>query len=131
MKTKDIIDQTGIDRETLRFYESKDLLPNLNRTTNGYRIYPSSTINRIKFILTAKNAGFTLKEIKELIELQQRRGPCRNSRDLVKEKKEEIGKKIKALNKMDKILTRFISECEKNGEDGLKRACHFSFDQTC
>jgi len=131
MKTKDITDKTGIDRETLRFYESKGLLPQLNRTASGYRVYPDNTIERIRFIQMAKRAGFTLSEIKELIDLQQNRKACRNSRDIVKIKKSEIAQKIEALKKMDKILTRFISECEKNGEEGLKRPCHFSFDSCC
>ncbi len=127
MKTKDIVEKAGIDRETLRFYESKGLLPDLNRTGAGYRIYPDSTVERIGFIQTAKSAGFTLKEIKELLDLQQRRGPCRVSRDLVKIKKDEVAQKITALKKMDKILSRFIFECEKNGSEGLKKTCHFSF----
>lgn len=128
MKTKDITDKTGIDRETLRFYESKGLLPNLNRTASGYRVYPNNTIERIKFIQTAKGAGFTLNQIKELIDLQQSRGACRSSRDIVKLKRSEIMERIKSLKKIDKILTRFISECEKNGVEGLKKPCHFSFD---
>lgn len=131
MKTKDITKKTGIDRETLRFYEAKGLLPNLNRTDSGYRIYPRETVARVKFIQTAKKAGFTLREIKELIDLQAKRGPCRSSRDIVKIKKTEIADKITALKKMDKILNSFIAECEKNGEEGLKRPCHFSFDSCC
>ena len=131
MKTKDVTQKTGIDRETLRFYESKGLLPDLDRTDSGYRIYPSGTIERIKFIQTAKSAGFTLSEIKELIYLQKKMGPCRSSRDIVKIKKTEVADKIKALKKMDKILSSFISECEKNGELGLKKPCHFSFDHCC
>jgi len=131
MKTKDITDKTGIDRETLRFYESKGLLPELKRTESGYRIYSDNAVERIKFIQMAKEGGFTLNEIKELIDLQQRKGPCRSSRDIVKIKKNEIAQRVKALNKMNKILTRFISECEKNGEDGLKKPCHFSFDSCC
>lgn len=131
MKTKDIIDRTGIDRETLRFYESKGLLPDSKRSDAGHRIYRDNTIERLKFILTAKEAGLTLSEIKELIDLQQKKSPCRKSRDMIKIKKYEISDRILALKKMDKILTRFISECEKNGEIGLDKPCHFSFEDCC
>lgn len=131
MKTKDITDKTGIDRETLRFYEAKGLLPKLNRTESGIRLYPLSIIERIKFIQMSKGAGFTLNEIKELIELQQSKGPCRKGRDKAIIKKTEISKKIKALQKMDKILNKFISECERSGEEGLKKPCHFSFENCC
>jgi len=131
LKTKEIVEETGIDRETLRFYETRELLPEIKRTTSGYRIFPANTVARIRFIQMAKQAGFTLTEIKELIDLQQKRGPCRLSRDMAKEKKKELTKKIKLLREMDRILSRFISECEKNGEDGLRKACHFSFDSCC
>lgn len=131
MKTKNVTDKTGIDRETLRFYESKGLLPKLGRTESGVRIYPSNTIDRLNFIQMAKKAGFTLLEIKELIELQQSKGPCRKGRDRATLKRKEITLKIKALQKMDKVLTKFISECEKKGEIGLSKPCHFSFEECC
>lgn len=129
MRTKDVVKRTGIDRETLRFYESKGLLPKASRNESGYRNYSEQTLARIEFISKAKKAGFTLSEIMMLIELQQRRGACRSGRDVVKEKRAEIKQKIKALRDIDKILQKFISECEKNGEVGLSQPCHFSFDK--
>ncbi|GAB4025305.1 MAG: hypothetical protein Fur0010_28490 [Bdellovibrio sp.] len=128
MKTKDITEKTGIVRETLRFYESKGLLPKLSRTESGFRVYPNNTVDRIKFIQMAKGAGFTLNEIKELIDLQQSRGACSIGRDIVRIKKSEIAERIKSLKRMDRVLTRFISACEENGVEGLKKPCHFSFD---
>lgn len=73
MKTKEVLEISGIDRETLRFYENKGLLPKMKRTDGGYRIFPEEIINRLRFIKTAKVAGFTLKEIKELVELKRKR----------------------------------------------------------
>lgn len=131
MRMKDIVEKTHIDKETLRFYESKGLLPEAKRTESGYRIFSAETVTRIQFITTAKQAGFTLNEIKDLIDLQQDSGPCRSSRDMAKSKKIEISDKIKALKKMDKMLTSFISECEKDGEKGLNKPCHFSFEKCC
>lgn len=127
MKTIDIVKATGVDRETLRFYESKGLLTDIKRTESGYRVFPEDTVSQIQFIHMAKKAGFTLTEIKQLIDLQKNKGPCRDSRDMAQEKRLEIAQKIKALKKMDKILSQFIGECEKNGEAGLNRSCHFSF----
>lgn len=129
LRTKEVIEKTGVDRETLRFYESQGLLPKMNRTSSGYREYPEQTVARLEFINKAKSAGFTLAEIKSLIDLQQKRGPCRNGRDAAKEKRDEINKKIRILKEMDRILQIFIHECEKSGEAGLNRPCHFSFDE--
>lgn len=128
MKTIDIVDATGLDRETLRFYEAKGLLTGIKRTQAGHRLFPEETLSLIHFIQMAKQAGFTLAEIKELIDLQKNQGPCRNSRDMAKEKRLEISQKMKALKKMDKVLSSFIQKCEKNGEAGLNRTCHFSFE---
>ncbi|MCH2535078.1 MAG: MerR family transcriptional regulator [Bdellovibrionales bacterium] len=128
MKTIDIVNATGVDRETLRFYESKGLLTGIKRTQAGHRLFPEETVSQIQFVQMAKQAGFTLAEIKELIDLQKNRGPCRHGRDMAKEKRIEISQKMKALKKMDKVLSSFIHKCEKNGEAGLSRACHFSFE---
>ena len=131
MKTKEVIDKTGLDRETLRFYETKGLLPKANRTDAGHRIYPPNILVRIDFISKAKHAGFTLKEIKDLIDLQQKKKSCRAGRNVAILKKKQINAQMKALKEMNTILERFIMECEKNGDAGLNRPCHFSFDECC
>ena len=128
MKTTDVVNATGVERETLRFYESKGLLTGIKRTGAGHRVFPKETLSRLEFIRVAKQAGFTLAEIKDLIDLQKNQGPCRQSRDMAKEKRLEISQKIKALKKMDKVLSYFIEKCEESGESGLNRACHFSFE---
>lgn len=128
MKTKEVLVQADIDRETLRFYESKGLLPKIKRTDSGYRIYPDETVNRIQFIKTAKGAGFTLKEIRELAELKEKGATCKTGRDIATEKRNELKIKMKALKKMEKALNNFIKACEAEGDVGLKRKCHLSFD---
>ena len=128
MRTKDILVRSDVDRETLRFYEKKGLLPRITRTDSGYRVYPGDTINRLAFIRTAKNAGFTLREIKELIDLKSRRVTCRTGRDMASTKLHELNEKMKALKEMKKTLSCFIQACESNGETGLGRPCHLSFD---
>ena len=76
----------------------------------------------------AKKAGFTLAEIKQLIDLQKNKESCLRGRDMAQEKRMEISQKMKALKKMDTVLVQFIEECEKNGPAGLNRPCHFTFD---
>ncbi len=128
MKTKDVLKKSGLDRETLRFYEKKGLLPKLTRTDSGYRVYPLETISRLSFIRTAKDAGFTLREIKELIDLKGRRVSCRTGRDMAIVKLLELDIKMMALKDMKKTLRNFVNACESKGEKGLDRPCHLSFD---
>ena len=128
MRTKDVIEKSGIDRETLRFYEKKGLLPDTKRTDSGYRIYPEEVIQRIHFIKTAKSAGFTLSEITELVGLKQSGVTCKTGRDLAIKKRDELKEKIRAIKNMSRTLDLFIDACESRGEAGLKKKCHLSFD---
>lgn len=128
MSPKQVTDATGIDRETLRFYEAKSLLPKAKRSSAGYRDYPVSIIDRIQFIKASKAAGFTLREIKDLIELKHKNSTCRTGRDFAIQKRQEIKNKMKALREMKKVLDYFIDSCNSNGEKGLNQKCHLSFD---
>lgn len=128
MQTKDIINLTGLDRETLRFYEKKGIVSPVTRTASGYRKYNNEAIERISFTLMAKEAGFTLSEIKELLNLKESGVSCKTGRDIALGKMEEVDERMKALRKMKKVLNKFIVDCEESGGPGLKRKCHLSFD---
>jgi DNA-binding transcriptional MerR regulator len=69
LRTGDICKKAGIDRETLRFYEMRGLLPEPRRSLNGYREYPPDTLLRLDFIRQCKAAGFTLAEIGRMLSL--------------------------------------------------------------
>ena len=60
----------GVGPETLRFYERRGLLPEPPRRVSGRRAWPTSAVTRLRFIRSAKEAGFTLAEIRELLELR-------------------------------------------------------------
>ena len=59
--------QVGIGIETVRFYERQGLIEPPPRTDSNYRVYPEEEVSRLRFIKKAKNLGFTLNEIKELL----------------------------------------------------------------
>ncbi|NOZ03151.1 MAG: MerR family transcriptional regulator, partial [FCB group bacterium] len=62
--------KTKLNIETIRFYERNKLLPEPKRTPAGYRLYTDEDVNRLHFIMMAKRHGFSLKEIRELLELR-------------------------------------------------------------
>ena len=62
-----VVKKLKINKETIRYYEKIGLLENTKRDSNGYRIYTDDDIERIKFILMAKEYDFTLKEIAILL----------------------------------------------------------------
>ena len=61
---------SGVGVETIRFYEREGLLPEPPRKRSGYRQYPADAVARVLFIRRAKELGFTLKEITELLKLR-------------------------------------------------------------
>ncbi len=65
-----IAKQVGINVETICYYERIKLLPKPKRRESHYRVYDAIDLKRFMFIKRAKELGFTLKEIKELLELR-------------------------------------------------------------
>jgi len=102
--------------ETVRFYETEGLIDEPPRKKSGYRQYPYDVVKRIRFIKHAKDLGFSLKEISELLSL--RVDPKRSCGD-VKEKAEmklaNIEQKIKSLQKMKQALRRLANSCKGRG----------------
>ena len=108
--------QAGLGIETVRFYERQGLTEPPPRTDSNYRIYPKEEVNRLKFIKRAKNLGFTLNEIKELLFI--RHDPHATKADIKNrtlEKIEDVKKKISDLTRIKKSLENLASSCEGHG----------------
>ena len=108
--------QVTVGQDTIRFYEREGLIPEPPRTSSGYRQYPAETATRLRFILRAKNLGFALKEIKELLSLRLDKLTRRaDVRQQASDKIRDLDGKIRDLQGMRARLR------------ALERAC---FDQT-
>lgn len=104
--------RTGLNIETIRYYERIELLPYAKRSGSGYRYYTEADAKRLHFIALAKRHGFSLKEIKELLEL--RVDPvttCEDVRTRAEDKVTIINEKINELKKMKKALLTLIDSC--------------------
>ena len=102
--------------ETIRFYERKGLLDEPPRRESGYRQYPEDTVRRLRFIRRAKELGFTLKEIKQLLELRLEpasRTTCEEVRRVAKEKLADVRDKIEMLQRMEAVLRRLVGDCQR------------------
>ena len=90
--------QTGVTVETVRFYEKKGLIETPLRSESGYRQYPQETTKRVRFIQHAKEVGFTLKEIDELLTMRRAPGTsCTDIKLRATQKIEAIDQKIRDL----------------------------------
>lgn len=114
LQTGEVARQAGVNVETLRFYERRGILPEPPRRASGYREYPPDTVDLIRFIKRAQELGFSLKEIRELLDLRQgsRRATGQVPR-LVKAKIAEIDQKIRDLEAMNQALAGLLGACEK------------------
>jgi len=108
--------RTGVSVETVRFYERRGLIPEPARSAAGYRQYPPDTPRRVRFIQRAKAVGFTLGDIRELLELRTRpEVTCADIRSRAQVKLEEIGAKLAELEQMRRALTRLAAQCSGEG----------------
>jgi MerR family mercuric resistance operon transcriptional regulator len=106
----------GVGVETIRFYEREGLLTKPARRSSGYRQYPSEAVKRVQFIRRAKDLGFTLKEIQELLDL--RVDPdcgCADVRDQARAKIRDIEGRIASLETMKTALERLARKCRGTG----------------
>lgn len=112
MTTGKLARRGGVNVESIRFYEREGLLPAPPRTAGGYRAFTEDDVRRIRFIKRAQELGFTLKEIKELLEL--RHDPdtrCDDVRRRAEAKLADISRKIRDLQRMKKALARLATAC--------------------
>ena len=77
LKRAELAQRTGCNLETVRYYEKVGLLPEPPRTASGYRSYDSTHERRLRFVLRARELGFSLDEVRELLRLvDERDQPC-------------------------------------------------------
>ena len=115
----EVAKQTGIGVETVRFYEKSGLIDEPPRTEAGYRQYPEDTASRVRFIRHAKELGFTLTEIKELLNLRlDPTTTCEDVRQVAEEKLRNVRAKIQSLQGIEMALGELIGACAVGGPDG-------------
>ncbi len=109
----------GVTTETIRFYERKKLLNPKRISGRSYWFYDEQNLKRLRFILTAKAHGFTLKEIQELIELRvSPTSTCNDVKERAERKLEVIEQKIQELEQMKRAIQSLISSCKAGGPVG-------------
>ena len=101
-----------ISTDTLRFYEREGLIAPSSKSAGGYRLYDEDAVVRLRFIKQARDCGFTLAEIQQLLLLRnQSEACCGDVRQRAIEKKLQLEAKIRALSAMSKALDHLIADC--------------------
>jgi len=107
-----LADLTSVSNDTLRYYEHEGLIRPTAKSAAGYRLYDQDSARRIHFIKHAQSCGFTLAEIRDLLELRARdKACCGDVRTRAIEKKRQLEGKIRSMRAMCKALDRLIASC--------------------
>jgi DNA-binding transcriptional MerR regulator len=112
----EIAERTGVSVETLRYYEKRRLLKAAARTEGGYRVYSHAVVHQVKFIKQAQSLGLTLDDIQQLAagRMRTRHAPsCRNVRDLLTRRIEDIDARIKELREFRQTLHEHLAACDR------------------
>ncbi len=107
---------SGINLQTVRYYERQGLLAPTSRTDAGYRIFSPEAVRRIRFIKRGQELGFSLKEIKELLSLRiDARTTQADIRKRAQAKITDVEQKIRHLKAIKASLLRMTEDCSGCG----------------
>jgi MerR family copper efflux transcriptional regulator len=121
MKIGEFARRVGVPIDTVRFYERNGVLPPPQRRVSGYRIYGDEDVARMRFVLRSKSAGFTLMEIRELLELSDTVGDdVERLRVLASTKLEEVEQRIERLEHIRGALKTLV---EADPEQARLHSC--------
>lgn len=104
--------RTGVNIETIRYYEKIGVMPNPPRTPAGYRAYGEDHLNRLRFIRRCRQLGFPMTEIQPLLLLVDAHGySCSEVQALTLRHAEILKRKIADLKRLEKTLRGIASRC--------------------
>jgi len=116
LTTSQAATKAGVNPQTLRYYLKRGLLVSPPRSSSGYRRYSPEVVQRIRFIRRSQQLGFTLEEIKQLLELRASPEPsCDDVRHRAMEKLADVEQRIKSLRKIRTALRGLVDSCPGGG----------------
>lgn len=118
LRIGEVAAQADVNVQTLRYYERRGLLAEPERTPSGYRLYPSETVQVVRFIKRAQELGFSLAEVDQLLQLRvDRVSSCEDVQALAEAKIDSIEGKMRQLSALKSALEVLVQSCESGGED--------------
>ena len=116
MRIGELAKTTGIGIDAIRFYERHGLLPEPKRRESGYRTYAVDDVHLLQFIARAKQLGFSLQEIRELLELSNARDTDVASVKAATEKKlQDVERRLAEMTRIRDGLRTLIERCPGHG----------------
>lgn len=112
---------SGVNIETVRYYEKIGVMPAPDRSAKGYRIYGADHLKRLSFVRRSRQLGFSLDEIRGLLRLVDGHAyTCTQVRELTLDHVAEIRRKIEDLKRLKRVMEEMAAQC--SGERAPKCA---------
>jgi MerR family transcriptional regulator, copper efflux regulator len=106
-----------VSADSIRFYEREGLLHPAKKSEAGYRLYTEEAVRRLNFIKHGQQCGFSLSEMRELLEIKsQDKACCNDVYRVAIEKKLRLESQIKAFKAMSQALTKLIDICSHDSK---------------
>ena len=113
MQIGDLSKHSGVNIETIRYYERIRILPKPDRQKNGRRFYGTHDAERLKFIRHARDLGFDLQNVRILLALQERpEASCKDVSRIASKQLKAVEERITMLNNLHEELSRMIKPCK-------------------
>src|SRR5262245_2923833 len=104
--------RSGVNIETIRYYERVKLLSPPPRTASGRRVYDSTDLRTLVFIRRSRELGFSLDEVRALLRLGgPEKASCREVREIAAHHLEDIRSKLRDLKKLERLLATTVARC--------------------
>jgi MerR family mercuric resistance operon transcriptional regulator len=102
--------ETGVNIETIRYYERVGLLATPSRTTGRHRAYDKQYVQRLTFVRRSRELGFSLSDIRALLDLSDGKQDCA-ARELTLRHLADVRGKIASLRKLERALKAMTEAC--------------------
>jgi MerR family mercuric resistance operon transcriptional regulator len=104
--------RTGVNLETIRYFERTGILPAPPRTEGGHRVYNESHVRTLSFVRRARSLGFTPAEVRTIIELGgPERASCADVQEIATGHLQQVRSKIADLVEIERLLADTIGHC--------------------
>lgn len=106
--------ETGVNIETIRYYERIEIMPQPDRTPGGNRQYTHAHLQRLAFIKRSRELGFSIEEIRAMLKMVDQDGvSCGEVHAMTMEHLSSVKEKIRHLKKLERALTGMAAKCAK------------------
>jgi len=108
--------KTGVKVPTIRYYEQIGLMPEPERSAGNQRVYEGQAVKRLSFIAHARQLGFSLEQIRQLLNLSDDpHQTCEEANEIAQQHLREIESRMKRLRSLKKELLNMVDVCRTNG----------------